>query len=68
MIGVLGDSDTKDEILEGFRLINRGSDIATVDKLGKGFGLYSPLFSQFAYTHTQSCSMCVTHFCTFESV
>jgi len=33
MIGVLGDSDTKDEILEGFKLINRGTDTAFVDKL-----------------------------------
>jgi len=29
MIGVLGDSDTKDEILNGFKLINRGADSVT---------------------------------------
>jgi len=33
MIGVLGDSDTKDEILLGFNLINKGGEVATVDKL-----------------------------------
>jgi Ca2+-binding EF-hand superfamily protein len=33
MIGVLGDSETKESILTGFRLINRGSDIALHDKM-----------------------------------
>ena len=35
MIGLLGDTDTKDEILVGFRLINKGEDVATVERLGK---------------------------------
>jgi len=30
MIGLLGDSDTKEEILSGFSLINRGADIAII--------------------------------------
>jgi len=29
MIGVLGDSDTKDEILNGFKLLNRGAETVT---------------------------------------
>lgn len=33
MMGVLGDADTKDEVIEGFRLINRGADTAVTDKL-----------------------------------
>jgi len=31
MLALLGDSDTKDEILNGFKLINRGSEFAKVD-------------------------------------
>jgi len=30
MLGLLGDSDTKEEILNGFKLINRGGEVATV--------------------------------------
>jgi len=33
MIGLIGDSDTKDEILNGFKLINRGGEIAKVAHL-----------------------------------
>lgn len=31
MIGVLGDSNTKEEILEGFKLINKGAEITKVE-------------------------------------
>jgi len=35
MIAQLGDTDTKDEILLGFKLINNGSDVAIKDHLGQ---------------------------------
>ena len=34
MIQLLGDSDSKEEVIDAFFLINRGSDIATEEKLG----------------------------------
>jgi len=33
MLGLLGDSDTKEEILNGFKLINKGGDVALVNLL-----------------------------------
>jgi len=33
MIVVLGDSNTKEEILEGFSLINKGAEVASVEKM-----------------------------------
>jgi len=33
MIHLLGDADTKEEIVDSFRLVNRGNTIATEDKL-----------------------------------
>eukprot|EP01104_Vermistella_antarctica_P013217 TRINITY_DN3969_c0_g1_i1.p1 TRINITY_DN3969_c0_g1~~TRINITY_DN3969_c0_g1_i1.p1 ORF type:complete len:1004 (+),score=356.20 TRINITY_DN3969_c0_g1_i1:73-3012(+) len=33
MIAMLGDSDTKEEILDGFNLINRGAEVGHLDKM-----------------------------------
>ncbi len=33
MIGVLGVSDTKDDILHSFKLINKGGDVGTIDRM-----------------------------------